>query len=211
VRALAALGDTAGVPSVVRQRDAMNSTAQPDQGALWYLAANGVAVHAHADVRAHAGQYRARELAWFASRTGATRTPGVRWRHARALALSGEAAAARDSLASLSMSLGPVVELIGLRAAVAVLLGDESGASRLHEQLRAIDESRSVAARSVAEGDVDYWLAVSAALEGNAERAAASLQRAFSGWRGRDVAVESDPWFASVRRSAAFAVLLQLP
>lgn len=211
VRALMALGDTAGMENVVQQRASLPSMAQPDVGTLWHTAANGALVHANAAVRAAAPRYRAREIAWFASRTGTERTIGVRWRHAQALALANQTAAARDTLAAFPEGASRDVALIGLRGAVMAMLANESGVARAHEQLDAIQRARSSAMQSMAEGDVDYWHAVIASQSGDAEQAAAALRRAFSGWRGRDVTFDSDPWFAPVRESAAFRLLRHSP
>ncbi len=216
VRALAARGDSAGVVELIRERDVSPARSAPDAGTLWHVAANEMEARCMGTITSAAGcnsrtsaasWWRAQELRWLSSHdaTSATvpRSNGLRWRHARALALSGQWSAARDTLAGVSPQRDEVVAYHGLRGAIAAALGDSLTEARALSQLASVQRSRSAAARSMAEGDVDYWTAVMAAQHrgspAHADAALAGLQRAMSGWRGRDITLASDPWFAGLR------------
>lgn len=216
VRALAARGDSAGVVALIRERDLEPGHSAPDAGALWHIAANqmdaGCARRAKPEVDCRSRKnalswWREQELRWLSSRSTVSATAprgnSLRWRHARALALSGRWAAARDTLVRVTPQRDEQVEYHGLRGAIAAALGDSLSETRALSQLTIIQQGRSAAARSLAEGDVDYWMAVMAAQHQNspahADAALAALQRAMSGWRGRDITLASDPWFAGLR------------
>lgn len=206
VRALAARGDSAGVVELIRERDLDPSRSAPDAGALWHVAANHL----------RARWWREQELRWLSSRGAASatvpRSNSLRWRHARALALSGQWNAARDTLARVVPQRDELVEYHGLRGAIAAALGDSLVETEALLQLASVQQGRSTAARSLAEGDVDYWTAVIAAQHQNsrmhADTALATLQRAMSGWRGRDITLASDPWFAGLRTHPALVRML---
>ncbi|MBX9856380.1 MAG: hypothetical protein K2Y26_12720 [Gemmatimonadaceae bacterium] len=229
VRARAAQGDSAAVITLIAQRERQATVSGSDAGVLWHIAANEMAARCtrtnSRDVAcatpSGAGRWwRAQETEWLAAQVAASSAAGetasrrtqLRWRHARALALSGQWDAARDVLADLEPQGGDVVDSHGLQGAVAAARGDAAAETRALAQLAALQQRRSAAARAMAEGDVDYWTAVIAAQHRqsprHADAAVAALQRAMSGWRGRDVTLASDPWFAGLHGHPSFAGLL---
>lgn len=205
VRALAALGRTRTVDSVIELRSAIEQVAAPDAGELLYTAANELSMRGDS-VAAQA--YRKRELRWYEQLHERQRTASVRRRHARALWLTGGTAAARDTLRAVAASAPSTVPLLGLSGILALRGGDDEESSRLFHELSELDVARSAPERARAEGDIAYWRAARAAQEGDAVAAVAILRRAFAAGRSHDPLLRADPLFAPISRSAEFRQLV---
>jgi len=220
LRALAAQGDSAAVLDILERRERLSTTTPPDAGTLWHMAANeaearcartSASATCMTDPRAPTW-WRDQERRWFEAKTGSQRGSGVRWRHARALALSGQWQAARDTLLRVGATGTDDVSHTGLLGVIAAATGDATGEAQAAARLSLIQQRRSPAARSLAEGDVDYWLAAMAAQHPGSpvhtDSAMQALQRAVGGWRGHDVTLTSDPLLAPLRAHPGFVRLV---
>lgn len=201
-RAVGALGDTAALDTLLRTRGATSP-------ALAAALLEAAAVECGARALPCSASLRARTTSAWAAVDGTRRTPPVRWRHARWLVATGEARAAADTLAALAPSLGGTPDRLGLSAVAATMSGDGSAAARALTALRAVDATRSPAARALAYGDVPFWEAAVAAARGDAPATVAALRSAHARGFGHDPATWSDPLFARVRGDAAFDALVR--
>jgi TolB-like protein len=205
VRALAANGRPHAADSALGTwptRTARDSVALADMRYVGWTT-----LSARGDTAA-AARWRVAEGAVLAELKGDVRRPGVRWRHARQLLLNGAAMAARDSLQALRAGQTMDVRTAGLLGAVAARLRDRALLADATAELARADAARSATVRAMEGQDAEWWRAVIAAQRGDAAAVASLLTAVYAAGRSRDITLADDPFFAGIRRDAAFARLV---
>jgi hypothetical protein len=97
------------------------------------------------------------------------------------------------------------VRTAGLLGAVAARLGDRVLLADATAELARADAARSATVRAMEGQDAEWWRAVIAAQRGDAAAVASLLTAVYAAGRSRDITLADDPFFAGVRRDAAFA------
>jgi DNA-binding SARP family transcriptional activator/tetratricopeptide (TPR) repeat protein/TolB-like protein len=169
VRALAALGRTRDLDSLLEERKANPSTSWPEPGALMQLAAQEL--HSHG-FREPARELHGRAVDWY--RTLRRTHPGDHRRaHARALYTAGKWAEAETLFRELASEDPEDVHLQGYLGTLAARRGDRARAEQISGRLSEMRQPYLWGANS-------YWRACIAAHLGEREQAVQLLRDAFS-------------------------------
>jgi tetratricopeptide (TPR) repeat protein len=196
VRALAALGRTEGVRGVIDESMAVRSQAgTPDR----------VMLAAVEELRVHGSSEAAREIAestvaWVSNLPSADQSPV---RLARALFAADRWEEARAIVEEVAEHDPDSIELQGYLGVIAARLGDEGGARRISEELRALD-------RPFVFGRHTYWQAAIHAILADRDRAVQLIREWISQAGGIDyVALHRDPNLSSLWGYPPFQEILR--
>ncbi len=204
VRALAALGDTAGLMLSLDALDAVTS-------------AIGARAEARANALTHVVRYQptlgptvgARFTRWFSALPVVEReSPSVRLQEARVLLFLGRTREAHSALQSFGVELSPPSFVLGRIGIVAAAAGDTSGARQAVDALAAQAAALSPIQRSASWGEFTYWRAAIAAQLGEREQALELFRQARREGLSIDPRVLSEPAFAGLREWAPFQAAL---
>lgn len=211
--ARAALGDVPGVLACIDESLATPARQEPRPGTLMREAAHELRAHGHAGAAADA--LLRQSLAWYEELPRDERArPAVQRATARARHDVGDwegATAAFSALAGGEVVVADCGAIHhphlqahldhGYLGVLAIRRGDVAGAARIEALLEHARGGHLF-------GSTHYWRAAMAALRGDVAAATRLLRRAFAGGMPHEPFIHSDPHFAAVRDTPAFAAVL---
>ncbi|HEU5220189.1 MAG TPA: protein kinase [Gemmatimonadales bacterium] len=199
VRALAALGRTEEIESLLRE--ATQLPADPSASVAFLLREAAEELHAHGRT-AEAVRYWERSLAADSAHPAQPDDPDQRFLRAQTLYALGRYADAAGIASGLLTGPSPSVDQIGLRAVLAARLGEQAMVKDLDRRLAAEPRAYSFGVPTV-------WRARIAAVLGQRDSAVARLRTAFSEGREYDLWLHRDIDLETLRGYAPFVALTQ--